>query len=113
MRCVLPDTVARLSAALASLPTAPTNEAAVASNVEEEVEKVAGVPSARDDTRPGTEFFRERFKESSNGFNRRWEDFESVSENLKKLFLGSRMGRPERRVSFMLATGEREEEEEP
>jgi len=113
IRCVRPETVARLSAALDSLPTAPDAVVAKREEEEEEVEKVAGVPSASDDTRPGTEFLSDRFRESSNGFKRRLEDFASVSENLKKLFLGSLIGLPDRNVSFILATGERDEDEEP
>ena len=67
------------------------------------------VPSASDDTKPGTDAFSERFSESSNGLMRRDEALASVSENLNSDFDGSRTGRPTRSVSLMEAMADRDD----
>lgn len=71
--------------------------------------KPLATPSANDEARPGTEARSDLLSESSYGFSRRAEDFESDSENLNRGLDESRTGRPKRRISFMEAIGLRPE----
>lgn len=77
------------------------------------LKRPALLPSARDETSPGTDSRKARFKLSSNGFKRRRETFESVSLNLNRGFCASRIGRPRRSVSLIEATALRDEEDAP